>query len=283
MIVFSALPFGFLGLLLATAPVQGGFAAWPDDWVHFANSTQLILGCIGLVVAAFLMIWWVQRTGRWYAVFAGTLLVSMLLNVAALYLFVVPPHSAGCLDLCPGRLGYPHPFATLSPSGTVKIYIVDFVLNLLLLWLMWLGGAIVWRLLSEAVELGERGLRFRLLFVVVFILVPWGLIPRYFGPPSADVSGDELRLAVNARRAAETTYSVTGLWVHRLALEDIRYIPLEVPDVLGGIDKPQAQVCLRGYTYFYLPWRRYRIKLDQTGVTPLNFQELPLTGSCWQS
>ena len=261
---------------------QMGMTAGLDDWIHFADITDLILGSVGVVVGALLLIWWSQRTGRWYTIFAGTLLLSMLLNVAAFYLFVVPPHSAGCIDLCPGRLGYPHSFATLSAGGAVKIYIVDFLLNLLLLWLLWLGGTIVWRLLSEAVELRERNLRFRLLFVAAFFLLPWGLMPRYFSPPAAKVIGEELRLAVNARRAAETTYSVTGLWVHRLALEDIRYIPLKVPDVLGGIDKPQAQVCLRGYTYFYLPWRRYRVKLDQTGVTALNFQELPLTGSCWQ-
>ena len=282
MIVFSALLLGYSSAKVAVALEPTGMAAWPDDWIHFAGVTHLILGSVGVVLGALLLIWWSQKTGRWYAVFAGTLLVSMLLNVAAFYLFVVPPHSAGCVDLCPGRLGYPHPFATLFPSGAVRIYFVDFVLNLLLLWLLWLGGAIVWRFLSEAVELRERGVRFRLLFFVAFFLLPWGLIPRYFSPPAADVSDDELRLAVNARRAAETTYGVTGLWVHRLALEDIRYIPLEVADVLGGIDKPQAQVCLRGYTYFYLPWRRYRVKLDQTGVTALNFQELPLTGSCWQ-
>ena len=282
MIVFNALALGFSSAKAAVALEQTGMTAWPDDWIHFAGITHLILGGAGVVLGALSLIWWSQKTGRWYAVFAVTLLISMLLNVAAFYLFVVPPHSAGCVDLCPGHLGYPLPFATLSPSGAVKIYIVDFVLNLLLLWLLWLGGTVVWRLLSESLELGEKGLRFRLLFVVAFFLLPWGLMPRYFSPPAAAVTGDELRLAVNARRAAETTYGVTGLWVQRLALEDIRYVPLEVPDIFGGIDKPQAQVCLRGYTYFYLPWRRYRVKLDQTGVTALSFQELPLTGSCWQ-
>ena len=43
----------------------------------------------------------------------------------------------------------------------------------------------------------------------------------------------------------------------------------------------RSQVCLRGYTYFYLPWRRYRINLEATGVTALGLAELPLTGSCW--
>ncbi len=257
-------------------------AIWPDGLVHFAGITHLILAIIGVILGTLLVIWWSQQTGRWYAVFAGTLLFSMVLNVAAFYLFVVPPHSAGCIDLCPGSLGFPLPFATLSPSGAVQIYIGDFLLNLLLLWLLLFGGVVVWRTLSEAIQLRERGLRFRLLSFVAFVLLSWGLLPRYFSPPAARVTGDELRLSVNARRAAETTYGVTGLWVHRLALEDINYVPLEVPDVFGGINKPQAQVCLRGYTYFYVPWRRYLVKLDQTGVTALNFEELSLTGSCWQ-
>lgn len=260
-----------------------GTAVWPDEWIHFAGITHLILGIVGVALGVLLLIWWAQQTERWYTIFAGTLLVSMLLNIAAFYLFVVPPHRAGCVDLCPGRIGYPLPFATISPSGALQIYVVDFVLNLLLLWLLWLSGTVVWRLLSEAVELRERGWRFRLLFVLAFFLLPWGLMPRYFSPPAAHVTGDELRLSVNARRIAETTYGITGLWVHRLALEDIRYIPLEVPDVFGGIDQPQTQVCLRGYTYFYLPWRRYRVILDRAGVTALNLQEVSLTGSCWQS
>ncbi len=265
-----------------TVTALAGIAVWPDDWIHFAGITDLILAFIGVVLGVLLLIWWSQQTSRWYAIFASTLLISMLLNVAAFYLFVVPPHSAGCVDLCFGRIGYPLPFATMAPSGTVQIYMIDFVLNLLLLWLMWFSSTVVWRLLSEAVELRERGCRFRLLFFLAFFLLPWGLLPRYFRPPAAYVTGEELRLSVNARRAAETTYRVTGLWVHRLALEDIRYIPLGAPDVFGGIDQPQAQVCLRGYTYFYLPWRRYRVMLDRTGVTALDIQELPLTGSCWQ-
>ena len=96
-----------------------------------------------MIIGALLLIWWSQQTGRWYAVFAGTLLFSMALNVAAFYLFVVPPHSAGCIDLCPGRLGFPLPFATLSPSGAVQIYIGDFLLNLLLLWLLLFGGVVL--------------------------------------------------------------------------------------------------------------------------------------------
>ena len=253
----------------------------PEGWIHFAGATHLVLGIAGVILGALLVIWWTQQTGRWYAVFAGTLLLSMLLNVGAFYVFVVPPHSAGCFDLCPGLLGFPLPFGTLSSAGTVQIYIGDFVLNLLLLWLLLFGSVVVWRILSEAIQLRERGVRFRLLSFVTFVLLSWGLLPRYFSPPAADVTGDELRLAVNARRAAESTYGVTGLWVHRLALEDIRYVPVEAPDIFGDVDKPQAQVCLRGYTYFYLPWRRYRVRLDQTGVTPLNFEELSLTGSCW--
>ena len=262
---------------------QAEIALWLDDWVHFAGMTDFVLAIIGIVLGVLLLVWFSQQSHYWYAIFAGTLVISMLLNVATFSLFVVPPHRAGCTNLCLGRIGYPLPFATISPSAAVRVYAIDFALNLLLIWLVWCSGMILWHIVSEAVALNQRSFRFRLLFFLTFLLLTWGLLPRYFRPPEAQVVGEELRLSINARRAAETIYNVTGLWVHRLALEDIHYIPVEVPNILGGIDQSQAQVCLRGYTYFYLPWRRYRVTLDPTGVISLNIQELPLSESCWQS
>jgi hypothetical protein len=90
-----------------------------------------------------------------------------------------------------------------------------------------------------------------------------------------------LRLATNARRAAEFTYRITGFWVQRLALEDVRH--LQPAGQLDGetTDSSGRQVCLRGYTYFYIPWRRYRIDLDASGVTALSLTQLPLDVPCW--
>jgi len=229
-----------------------------------------------------LVIWWRQQSGRWYSIFAGTLLLGMIFNVGSYFLFVVPPHYAGCPNGCPGRLGYPLPFATLDLDGRSKLYLVDFLLNLLLLWLVWLGGSVVWRVLSEAVDLRERTPRFRFLFFIIVVVLPWATAPRYANPPQIEVRGDDLRISINARRAADLTYAVTGLWIQRLAVEDIRYAPLQVPSILGGADQPRAQVCLRGYTWFYIPWQRYLVTLDHAGVTALNMRRIPLDGSCWR-
>lgn len=242
----------------------------------------MVFAALGLILGGLLVVWLYQHSRRWYSIFAATLLLAMGLNVASLYLFVVPPHLVGCADGCPGRVGYPLPFASIDLEGATRLYLLDFLLNFLLLWLLWLGASVLWRVLAEGTELAYRPLRFRLtLFLTVFIL-PWALLPRYFGPPQVELRGDDQRIAVNARRAAELTYDVTGLWIHRLAVEDIRYSPLQVPSIFGGVEQPRAQVCLRGYTWFYIPWQRYRITLDRTGVTALRLERLPLEGSCWE-
>lgn len=263
-------------------PALGYALVWPDDWLHFADWQDMVFAALGLAMGVLLVIWWQQHSRRWYSIFAGTLLLAMALNVSSFYLFVVPPHLAGCPDGCPGRVGYPLPFASIGLDGRTKLYLLDFLLNLLLLWLLWLGASVLWRVLSEGIELAYRPLRFRLIFFLVVIVLPWALLPRYFGPPQVEVRGEDQRIAVNARRAAELTYDVTGLWIHRLAVEDIRYTPLQVPSIFGGVDQPRAQVCLRGYTWFYLPWQRYLITLDRTGVTALNLERIPLDGSCWE-
>lgn len=248
---------------------------------YFADWADVILAGAGLLLGILLLIWWRQQSDRWYSVFAATLLAATLIDVATFSLFVIPPHNVGCPDGCAGQMGYPLPFALIHLDGQISLFLLDFVLNLVLIWLMLFVLTAIARFFAEAVDLGSRSRRFRLGFIVFFFVLPFALLPRYFNPPEPPVFGDELRLSVNARRAAETTYNVTGFWVQRLALEDIRYPPIQVPDTFGGIDRPQSQICLRGYTYFYIPWMRYRITLDRPGVTPLNMTPTSLTGSCW--
>lgn len=254
-----------------------------ERWSYFADWWDLAFAAVGLLLGALLMIWWRQQSRRTYAIFAGTLLAATLLDAASYFLFVVPPHFVGCPNGCMGRLGYPLPFATIAVDGDVQLYFFDFLLNLLLLWLLWLGASVLWRILAEAVQLRERSFRFKLVYFIIVVVLPWAFLPRYFSPPQPEVQGEELRLAINAQRAAESTYRITGLWIQRLALEEIRYLPMQVPDVFGGLEQPQAQVCLRGYTWFYIPWRRYLITLDRTGVTALDLTTLPLDGTCWQA
>jgi hypothetical protein len=252
-----------------------------SQWSYFATPFDLVFAGAGLLLGILLLIWWRQQSSRWYSVFAGTLLLATLFDVASSFLFVIPPHQVNCPDGCLGQIGYPLPFAVIGLDGNANLYLLDFLLNLLLIWLFLFSLTVLARFFAEAVDLSTRTRRFQVGFFVVVFVLPLALLPRYFNPPEPPVRGEELRLSVNARRAAELTYNVTGLWVQRLALEDIRYAPIQVPATFGGVDRPQAQICLRGYTYFYIPWQRYRITLDRSGVTALNMARLPLTGSCW--
>jgi hypothetical protein len=97
------------------------------------------------------------------------------------------------------------------------------------------------------------------------------------------ITGEELRLTTNAGRAAEFTYRITGLWIQRLAVEDVKVLQPEGEANLETVNRVGSQVCLRGYTYFFIPWQRYRIDLDGIGRTALRLTELPLTEGCWKS
>jgi hypothetical protein len=255
--------------------------SWEDDWVAFADWLDLLFGLLGLLLAGLLIIWWRQQTRQWFRIATGTALAALLLCIASFYLFAAPPYYAGCPQGCLGWRGYPRAFATITLTGVSGVAPVDFVLNWLILWLLWLVASVVWRLLAVGFGWWERSWRARLLFVLLVVVLPWALLPRFIEPPQPRTSGEDLRLATNARRAAEFTYRITGFWVQRLALEDVRYLVSDAELESEPSNVAGSQVCLRGYTYFYLPWLHYRIDLDASGVTALSLTPLPLTTPCW--
>lgn len=248
----------------------------------FADWRHLGLAGFGVVLLALMGIWWRQQTRRWYRIVAATFLTAVLLSVGSYYMFVTPPHHAGCPAGCTGWRGYPLPYARMDLDGGSRVAFLDYLLNLLMLWLLWLGASLVWRLLGIGFQWWNRSWRARLAFILVVAILPWAMLPRVLDPPQPSPKGEDLRLAVNAQRSAEYTYRITGFWVQRLALEDIRHPALGESPRAATEDGEETQVCLRGYTYFYLPWRRYRITLDPSGVTALNLEELPMEGSCWE-
>lgn len=259
-----------------------GLPEWPGGWALFAGITDLLLAVMGVLLSTLLVIWWQQQTRQWFRIVMGTFLAALLLCIGSYYLFVVPPHYASCPAGCTGWRGFPLAFARIDLDGSSRVGPLDFLLNLLMLWLLWLGASLVWRLLGIAVRWERRSWRGRLAFVLILAILPWAMLPRILNPPQPRATAEDLRLAVNAQRSAEFTYRITGVWVQRLALEDIRLSAQAVdPATLFG-ETEVNQVCLRGYTYFYLPWRRYRITLDPTGVTALQLAEVPLEGSCWE-
>jgi hypothetical protein len=255
----------------------------PGGLAYFADWRDLALALGGFLAIAFLIVWWRQQTRHWHRIVLVTFLGAFALSFASIYLFEVPPYLAGCPEGCNGWRGYPLPVARITRAGQTQIGLADFALNLLLLWMLVLLAALLGRVVATAVRWEERGKRSRTLILVLLFAAPWAYLPRFLDPPQPLTSGEEQRLVNNARRAAEATYGITGLWVQRLALEDVRVIspnPLSeiAPDLVGV----RSQVCLRGYTYFFVPWRRYRVDLEPTGVTALDLVEVPLDGSCWQ-
>jgi len=254
----------------------------PEGWSYFADWRDLLLALGGLLAVALTIIWWGQQTRRWYRIAAFSFLIAFILAFASIYLFWAPPYYAGCAGGCMGWRGFPLPVARITFDGQTQIGLLDVLLNVLLLWLFVLVASLVGRIAAVIFGLENRSRRVRVIAVLVFVLTPWALLPRYLNPPQPVTTGEDLRLVTNARRAAETTYGITGLWVHRLALEDLRQLsPNPLGETTPDLTAIRSQVCLRGYTYFYIPWRRYRVSLEPTGVNALSITELPLDGPCW--
>jgi len=255
---------------------------WTTEWSYFATWQDFTFALVSLIFILLLIIWWRQQTEHWFRVTVSALLLALVLNISSYYLFVVPVHIAGCPAGCPGWRGYPRPIAHIALDGVTHLTVLDFALNTILLWLLWLVGFLFWRLLGIGWQLERRSLQVRLLFLLIFVILPWALLPRVIPPPQPTISGEELRLATNAGRAAEFTYRITGLWVQRLAVEDVKVQQAEGETNLETVNRVGSQVCLRGYTYFFIPWRRYRIDLDGIGRTALRLTELPLDEGCWE-
>ncbi len=256
---------------------------WTNDWSYFATWRDGVFAFVSLSFIILLIIWWRQQTQQWFRVTVGALLLALLLSIGSYYLFVVPVHFAGCPTGCPGWRGYPRPIAQIEVSGATQIAAVDFALNTLFLWTLWLVAFLLWRLLALALQWEQRSRQARLLFVLGFAILPWAILPRVLTPPQPAITGEELRLTTNAGRAAEFTYRITGLWIQRLAVEDVKMLQPEGEANLETVNRVGSQVCLRGYTYFFVPWRRYRIDLDGIGRTALRLSELSLAEDCWES
>jgi hypothetical protein len=234
-------------------------------------------------VIILLAIWWRQQSRHWPRVLSLTFLGAFGLAFTSIYFFVVPPFYAGCPAGCTGWRGYPLPIARIDVSGQTQVGLLDFPLNVLLLWIVLLLLALIGRIVANLVDWEQRAWRTRAAILAVLFVLPVAMLPRYLEPPQPTPGGEELRLVNNARRAAEATYGITGIWVQRLALEDVRQLsPNPLAEDNPNLAGVRSQVCLRGYTYFYLPWRRYRVDLEPTGVTALDVVELPLEGPCWE-
>lgn len=268
----------------------------PDGWIYFSDWRDGVVAATGLLLISLIIIWWRQQSAHWFRITFGTLLIALMLTISSYYIFHVPRYFVDCDPTigCDGWRGFPQPIAKIGlvertlNGATVyqesaRVAPIDFGFNLLILWLLVAGASVIWRLIYLALNWPSRAFRTKLLLILLVGILPWALLPRFLSPPQPTLTGESLRIANNARRAAEFTYDVTGLWVHQLAVEDIRSAPTEYETEFC---KPQpeerhSQICLRGYTYFYLPWRRYVIDLNPSGVTSCNVVEQELAQPCW--
>src|SRR3954466_8038125 len=153
---------------------------WPQDWVYFADIRDGILALAALLLLLLLVIWWRQQTRNWFRVVVGTFLAALLLCLGSYYFFIVPPHYASCPPGCTGWRGFPLPVARIALDGETRVFPLDFMFNLLMLWLLWLGARLVWRLAAMAIHWENRNWRVRLTFVVLLVFLPWALLPRIF-------------------------------------------------------------------------------------------------------
>jgi hypothetical protein len=255
---------------------------WSDEWVFFTGWQQSALAGVSLLLLSLLIIWWRQQSRQWFRITMLTLLIALVMSIVSYYFFAVPVYRANCPAGCAGWRGFPLRFAITDLRGNHYLAPVDFALNVLTLWLLWLVASVIWRLLAVQLRWEQRSWRTQLLFVFAAVILPWALTPRLISPPQPRIDGEPARLAINARRAAEFTYAITGLWVQSLAVEDVRILDPAVDPTLDIVNRVGGQVCLRGYTYFFIPWRRYRIDLDGIGRTALRLEEVPLAQPCWE-
>lgn len=255
------------------------------SWLQ-SETNIIVAGLIGLLLAVLLVIWWRQHMARWLQ---GLVLVVLLAGGAtalSALLFTVPDYQAGCAAPCGGWSGYPVPIMTTSSDGSVQWYPTGVVLSFLLHLLLFLVlGAVTHAILAD--RAGDRqAARGTVYLWLASFVVLWALVPRYASPPEPPVRGEPQRLAINAERLAPSAVANLDWTLQRLALEDVRRLPRRVKADAPGLPPPAGpdwRVCLRGYSFFYVPWRRVYIDLDTTGTYAIGGGVLPLTVECWSA
>ena len=254
-------------------------------WLQSQTNAFLVVS-VGLLALALLVVWWRERTRRWVYFLLATFVLAAILTWSAGQLFEVPDYLVGCPSLCQGWRGYPAPTAISTAHGAWTLSLPGLLVNFLFHWLLLLVLAAMWSALQQQWQTPPTA-ALRKTLVMGFVLVSlWALIPRYASPPEPAVQGDPQRLAINAKRL--TARALGGLdWrIQRLALEDVRRLPQRSQPDAPGLPLsagPEWRVCLRGYTFFYAPWRRIYVDLDTTGALAIGGGILPLTQECWSA
>lgn len=235
---------------------------------------QAILLGIGLALAALLMaIWWRQQTYRWPIIVAFCLLAGLALSWYSGLTFRVDDYRAGCDGLCPGYAGAPIPFWRGEAAGgdwAPGLFLVNTLAYIVIL-LGW--GMVLITILRAFWPDGHKNTLRRSALGLALVVIPLAFSPRVLPPPTAHVRGDPQRIAINAQREVYLYSHQAPAPVLQVGLEDVR------PRKDG---RPGMRVCLRLYTFFYLPIGHMYLDMTAEGVHSNAGGVRPLDESCWQ-
>jgi len=241
--------------------------------VIFISTWMAILAGVALIVAAILLtIWWRQHTFQWAMVLTICLIAAPLLSWWSGEVFVVEPYRAGCDGLCTGYRGAPIATYRIGGEG-VEFSPVGFAVNSL----VYLAIALSWSALIHAIvgrfgELGRNAVLVQLALGLILAIGPVAFSPLFLPPPQARVRGDPQRIAINAQREVYLYDQEAEAPLLRVGLQDVR----PRSDGEGGM-----RVCLRVYTFFYLPAGNMFLDMTPEGVHSNAGGVLPNETSCW--
>ena len=233
----------------------------------------VLLGLVLTIGVALLVVWWRQQARRWAMVLAVCLAAALLLSWWSALAFQVANYRAGCDGVCLGFRGAPFPvFAnqmageTFAPAG--------FLLNTLIYAVILLAWSAIIRAVVYAINAaGPRQWWRGLVAGLVLAVIPFAVSPWFLPPPEAHVRGDSQRVAINARREV-FMYDAQASWpVLRVGLDDVR----PRPDGAPGL-----RVCLRTYTFFYMPTGALYLDMTPQGVHSNNGGFLVEPTMCWE-
>ncbi len=231
------------------------------------------LGVLLAGAAVLLGIWWRQQSRHWWGAVAVGLVAAPALSWWSGVAFHVADYRAGCDGLCPGFRGAPIPFFRGEAAGG-ELVIGGFVLNALVYLVLLLAwGALVYTLIRRIGDAARYAWVVRGGLGLALLLAPLAVSPWFLPPAEAHVRGDSQRIAINAQRETYLYDDLADLPILRVGLEDVR----PRPD-----DQPGMRVCLRTYTFFYLPIGSMFLDMTTEGVHSNRGGLLPLTQSCWE-
>lgn len=233
----------------------------------------ILLGIGSALVALLMAIWWRQQTYRWPILVAFCLAAALLLSWYSGLAFQVDDYRAGCDGLCPGYAGAPVPFWRGAAAGGGWVPGL-FLVNTLVYVVILLGWGMLVRAALQAFCPEGRGVMLRRVALgVALVVIPLALSPRILPPPEAHVRGDSQRIAINAQREVYMYSHLSPAPVLQTGLEDVR------PRKDG---QPGMRVCLRMYTFFYVPIGHMYLDMTAEGVHSNAGGVRALGESCWQ-